>query len=113
MKYTVSYVECNELYWENGKDKFIKKTAECEDDMDALLCALALHLGDDFGDFMDDYADDEDFNEDFVKQYLDYGYAEDYPCIIFWVKRGSKIIWESSTYTETFKRKRSPEWRLR
>lgn len=101
MKYTISYVESNEMYWKDGKDKYIKKAFDCDSDMEALLCALSLQLGDDFGDFMEDYADEEDFNEDFVKQYLNSGYAEDYPNIIFWIKKGSKVIWESSRYTES------------
>ena len=109
MKYTISYVENNDIITDGEeKDKYIKKTFECDDDLDALLCGLSLQLGDDFGDFMEDYADDEDFNEDFVKGYLKSGYAEDRClCIVFWIKKGSKIIWESPRYTESnFERKK-------
>ncbi len=90
------------IYWTDnagpGKDKFFKKAFEFNSDREALLKAVEIQEDEEFEP--DDF---KKYNDESLKDYLfDVNLDAGFP-VVFWIKKGSKMIYDSEINVEDWK----------
>ena len=96
MKYTIYYTDnwrCRNRG--SGRDEFIKDVYEFESDKDALLMAISIQEEESVEDIIEELDDGYDTSEEELKRILedtDYGFGNP---VVFWIKNGSKKIYDT------------------